>query len=771
MTISTINTKKHFLDGYVPEVIPEDTWIRNPSWLTMPTVSPDELKIVKLVAVDPGSSNVAFSMRTDKPDQSWTVDWGDGNIDVLESTSVANTWVYASHVYDHSNPLLDDTDRPATITSSVITRNNHGYPDGYKLFLNDISGPTNIYDYKEYYIVNSTTNTFQISNTSGGSPITIDADGTLNLLPYKQAIITVTGFTMRDYYPYSINNIQFSGANGNYSYDLNYLECIYSLPGCNNFGSFNRGATQHQSYNSARRMEQCSFLNSGNIYFNYTFAGCKSLRSVPVMHINDRSDRLYSTFQGCFELRQLPASLDTSGIRFMGYTFAQCYKLKSLPDMDLSGVGDFNYTFQDCFSLKRFGNYDLSSVNSIEGMFSNCQNLEQIDAAFPNVVDIDNAFSSCISLKKMPDINFQKVSTMYGTFTNCYRMLSMANDDTIRITAPILRNATQSFYGCYSIHHFDIDAPNICTTDNMFAYCFGLKSVKLEISKGGTFFRNMFYECESLRDLSQFVINTKPVDIAGMFYDCKSLNRIPYFDCSEVRDAESAFNQCYSIVDLPHDFSSGNLRNAPGMFSSCFSLETLPPLNFTNVTRCSNMFNSCYTLKNFPAVIDLSNVRQSNALQSMFQNCLVMEYAPKVILNSRITSAVNMFYSCSSLKFIPRIENFGSITDIRGMFYVCDSLREIPDLDFSGVTTLDNNSFINVWNINKFKATGLGTSTISSNLYMPHGNLSADELDNMYTNLADISSQTSRSITISNHPGRDADDPTIATAKGWTVVG
>ena len=46
--------------------------------------------------------------------------------------------------------------------------------------------------------------------------------------------------------------------------------------------------------------------------------------------------------------------------------------------------------------------------------------------------------------------------------------------------------------------------------------------------------------------------------------------------------------------------------------------------------------------------------------------------------------------------------------------------------------------------------------------------LSSAALDEIYTNLPTVTGQT---ITVSGNYGVSGDDPTIATAKGWTVTG
>jgi hypothetical protein len=65
--------------------------------------------------------------------------------------------------------------------------------------------------------------------------------------------------------------------------------------------------------------------------------------------------------------------------------------------------------------------------------------------------------------------------------------------------------------------------------------------------------------------------------------------------------------------------------------------------------------------------------------------------------------------------------------------------------------------------LSQIKATGIKFTFSVANC-----KLSAAALNEIYTNLATVTSQT---ITVSGNHGTNADDPTIATAKGWTVTG
>jgi len=72
------------------------------------------------------------------------------------------------------------------------------------------------------------------------------------------------------------------------------------------------------------------------------------------------------------------------------------------------------------------------------------------------------------------------------------------------------------------------------------------------------------------------------------------------------------------------------------------------------------------------------------------------------------------------------------------MFAICSSLTRIEAKDFSFTFSVANCK------------------------------LSAAALDEIYTNLPTATGQT---ITVSGNYGTTGDDPTIATAKGWTVSG
>jgi hypothetical protein len=71
----------------------------------------------------------------------------------------------------------------------------------------------------------------------------------------------------------------------------------------------------------------------------------------------------------------------------------------------------------------------------------------------------------------------------------------------------------------------------------------------------------------------------------------------------------------------------------------------------------------------------------------------------------------------------------------------------------------------------KFRGSGLGAAGLNSDINIRYGRMSAASLDDFFTNtLADITGQTSRTITLINQPAISAANTSIATNKGWTIV-
>jgi len=101
------------------------------------------------------------------------------------STTTLNSWVklegplYASQdIFQAAAISLEPTIYSVTLqnTGDTITLNNHGLQNGDTVVFTAVSIGFSVYTI--YYVVSATTNTFQLSLTSGGSAIAFGADGT-----------------------------------------------------------------------------------------------------------------------------------------------------------------------------------------------------------------------------------------------------------------------------------------------------------------------------------------------------------------------------------------------------------------------------------------------------------------------------------------------------------------------------------------------------------------------------------------------------------------
>jgi hypothetical protein len=100
-------------------------------------------------------------------------------------------------------------------------------------------------------------------------------------------------------------------------------------------------------------------------------------------------------------------------------------------------------------------------------------------------------------------------------------------------------------------------------------------------------------------------------------------------------------------------------------------------------------------------------------------------------------------------------------TNMQAVFANCWSLQKIPAHDRSAVTTTTS-MFGGADAIGRIEGKMPAVSFSVASL-----NLSAAALNEIYTNLPTATA----TITLTGNYGVSGDDPTIATAKGWTVDG
>lgn len=207
---------------------------------------------------------------------------------------------------------------------------------------------------------------------------------------------------------------------------------------------------------------------------------------------------------------------------------------------------------------------------------------------------------------------------------------------------------------------------------------------------------------------------------------------------------------CERVKILSH--ATANMQY---MFSNCHRLQSVDVKNSSVITNMTAMFSNCSSLRTAPELTPTS----CTAFASMFQNCPSLLYVPPYTIPAG--SVINsMFNACYSLSEIPQI-NATNSTNLSGFTQNSFALRSVPALDLSSATSLAN-AFSGCPSLESFKATGMKVS-----FSVIGCSLSAAALNEIYTNLATVTGQT---ITVTSNAGVSGHNPSIATAKGWTVT-
>ena len=143
------------------------------------------------------------------------------------------------------------------------------------------------------------------------------------------------------------------------------------------------------------------------------------------------------------------------------------------------------------------------------------------------------------------------------------------------------------------------------------------------------------------------------------------------------------------------------------------------------------------------------------------QQSRMLEQFELVGVTSQISMS-SMFYSCSSLQSVPAL-NTANVVNMSSMFQNCSSLQSVPALNTANVTNM-NSMFYSCSSLQSVELTGCVIDIAVNNC-----RLEGPALNALYASLGTPGS--TRTINVTGNPGTPFDNPTIATAKGWTVTG
>jgi surface protein len=357
-----------------------------------------------------------------------------------------------------------DLNIPVTFTDigNVVSSTAHGFRNGDSVAFTNVVSTTGVSVLVFYFVVNATTDSFQISSTYGGAPITLTTDGS---------------------------------------------------------GVAVRGTSMLAMFNGCRSLISVPLFDTSSVTFMASmFNSCSSLTSVPLFDTSSVTN-MASMFNSCISLTSVPL-FDTSSVTSMTNMFSFCSALTSVPIFDTSSVTSMNNMLNFCSALTSVPLFDTSSVTIMNNMFSGCASLTSVPLFdTSSVTNMDNMFNNCPTITSVPLFDTSSVTSMNNMFSFCASLTSVPLFDTSSVT--IMNNM---FSGCPSLTSVPLfDTSSVTNINSMFSFCTSLTSVPLFDTSSVTIMGNMFNGCFSLT-LVPALDATLVTNTFNLFNNCASLS-------------------------------------------------------------------------------------------------------------------------------------------------------------------------------------------------------------------------------------------------------
>jgi hypothetical protein len=182
------------------------------------------------------------------------------------------------------------------------------------------------------------------------------------------------------------------------------------------------------------------------------------------------------------------------------------------------------------------------------------------------------------------------------------------------------------------------------------------------------------------------------------------------------------------------------------MFSTAYSILriNLPP-SWGNVTNVSNMFSACWVL---PSIILPSSWGNVTDVSSMFKNCFALKTINNLEYLGSIGTQSNFVDFLSGSDFLQQDIIIGSLLSAVGIYGATGKVLKCTSLRLTNAGSL-------------FAGT-------SPQVNVSYSSLDATALDLLF---GDLQALTGKTINITGCAGAASCTRTIATTKGWTVIG
>ena len=798
-----------FVGAAAQDFFGSSPWVRNPSWPACEAAAGSN-KVVGLYAVWPGDGVGAggnFFAVTNAG--AYTVDFGDG------TTTNYATGTTAEREYSFSAAALTNTNAPVTLTASsnTVNRTAHGYKNGDILQLYSIATTTGIEQGQDYYVTNATANSFQISQKTynafsfsareatptgvffkpDGLKVYIVGSGTDAVLEYNLSLawnlatatfvqsLSVSGQETNPtgiFFKSDGLKMYIVGSTGDdvNEYNLSTAWNISTASFVQVFSVATQDIVPTGVFFKPDGLKMYIVGGAGQDINEYNLSTAWNVSTASFVQVFSVSGQETSPGGVFFKPDGLKMYVvGTSGTDILEYTLGTAWNISTATFVQAFFVANQGTSPTDVF-ITDDGLTMYVLVSSADSVFGyKLGTAWDISTAVfeqqTTIVDFSNDGSAALLPYKIATVTITPQGGSNLTSLNFFVKHSQANLANgystgwldIAIAAP---NCTSLTLGssASTVRHNLLERVrlnqlgSITSFASLFRNCRALQNLSIASTiTTVTNTSNMFTACSSLVKVPLF--NTASVtSVSSMFSNCSLLETIPLFNTQSATDMSFMFQNCFYLAAVPL-LNTGSCTTMASMFQSCTSLLTVPLFNTVSVTIMSNMFNGCSALTTVP----LFNTSVVTDMSSMFAGCTYLISVP--LFNTvSCTSMTAMFQNCGSLLTIPLL-NTASVTSIASMFINASALADVPAIVTTACTAAGSftNTFNNCNSIARIQAKDFRfTFSVAS------CKLSATALNEIYTNLPTVTSQT---ITVSGNYGIAGDNPTIATAKGWTVSG
>ena len=341
----------------LPQIGVSNEWQRPSDWLPMPTniTSTDQIFVGLHAVIENSDNYCSFSFTTSAGQ--YQVDWGDGNI------TLHNSGTIAQYQYNY-----------ASVSNSTLSSR------GYKqviIKVTAVSGNLLTCNFQQRFVTTPVQNQayssgfleciLSMPNASSGQSITFGGTTVRHAYCEKVEIKTIGNVT-------------------NMSSMFQNCYSLQSVPLFNTINVTNMG----YMFNSCYSLQSVPLFNTINVTnMGSMLGGCLSLQSVPLFNTSNVTNMAYM-FNSCYSLQSVPL-FNTINVTNMGNMFQNCYSLQSVPLFNTINVTNMGSMFYQCFSLNFIPAFITTAVTTDYTIFANdCNSLNRILMSFNRTVPLKN---------------------------------------------------------------------------------------------------------------------------------------------------------------------------------------------------------------------------------------------------------------------------------------------------------------------------------------------------------------------------------------------